>query len=225
MLHVDLKPLVGKLNETCRGTLEGAAALCLSRTNYNVEVEHWLFKLLETTDTDVAAALRHFEIDASRVCKDVSRTLDRLKTGNARISRLLAGYGRPDPRGVAGRLDQFRRDQDPYGTRPAGPAGRRYFEPRPARRLAGVREALGRGPPQKLHLDYGRSAEAEESKSVSGPAAEGAKRPEGGGDLDKYTIDLTARARRGEIDPSAAAKRKSARSSISSPAAARTTPS
>ena len=85
MLHVDLKQLFGKLNEACHRTLvDGAIALCMSRTNYYVEIEHWLFKLLETTDTDVAAVLRRFEIDPSRVCKDVSRVLDGLKTGNAR---------------------------------------------------------------------------------------------------------------------------------------------
>ena len=46
-----------------------------------------------------------------------------------------------------------------------------------------------------------RSSEGEESKPGSGGPATGAKRPEGGGALDKFTIDLTARARRGEIDP------------------------
>ncbi len=45
-----------------------------------------------------------------------------------------------------------------------------------------------------------RSSENEESKSAAAPT-DGAKRPEGGGALDKFTIDLTARARRGEIDP------------------------
>jgi type VI secretion system protein VasG len=47
MPGVNLKSLVGKLNDTCRSALEAAAGLCLSRTNYNVEIEHWLLKLLE----------------------------------------------------------------------------------------------------------------------------------------------------------------------------------
>ena len=55
MAAVNLKSLVGKLNPLCRRTLEGAAGMCLSRTNYNVEVEHWLLKLLEPADSDLAA--------------------------------------------------------------------------------------------------------------------------------------------------------------------------
>ena len=76
MIRVDLKSLVAKLDPVCRRTLEGAAAACLARTNYNVEVEHWLLKLVETVDTDVAAILRHFEIDASRMLADLNRVLD-----------------------------------------------------------------------------------------------------------------------------------------------------
>ena len=42
-----LKSLIGKLNENARRGLEGAAGLCLSRTHFNVEIEHYLLKLLE----------------------------------------------------------------------------------------------------------------------------------------------------------------------------------
>ena len=42
MLQVNLKNLIERLNPTCKRALEGAAGLCLSRSNYNIEVEHWL---------------------------------------------------------------------------------------------------------------------------------------------------------------------------------------
>ncbi len=42
MAAVNLKSLVGHLNDSTRRCLEAAAGLCLSQTNYNVEVEHWL---------------------------------------------------------------------------------------------------------------------------------------------------------------------------------------
>ena len=38
MVTIDLKSLVGKLNDLSRNALEGAAGLCLARTHYNVEV-------------------------------------------------------------------------------------------------------------------------------------------------------------------------------------------
>ncbi len=84
MVPINLKSLVGKLNETNRRTLEAAAGLCLSRTNYNVEIEHWLIKLVETPNTDLAAIFRHYEIDHSRVMPALTQVIDRFKTGNAR---------------------------------------------------------------------------------------------------------------------------------------------
>jgi type VI secretion system protein VasG len=40
-MPLDLKQLVQKLNPTCHRCLEAAAGACMSRTNYNVEIEHW----------------------------------------------------------------------------------------------------------------------------------------------------------------------------------------
>src|SRR5262245_27691461 len=84
----NLKALAGKLNAPCRRALEGAAGLCMSRTNYNVEVEHWLMKLLEAADSDLTRLLRHFDIDTTRVNRELTKTLDGLKTGNSRAPEL-----------------------------------------------------------------------------------------------------------------------------------------
>ena len=46
-----LKSIVAKLNDTTRETLEGAAGLCLARTHYDVEIEHFLMKLLDASGT------------------------------------------------------------------------------------------------------------------------------------------------------------------------------
>src|ERR1700734_2863639 len=83
-MGLNLKALIGKLNEAARSALEGAAGLCLSRTNYDVEVEHYVTKLLESTSGDLAAIIKHFEIDKSRLSADLARSMDKLKSGNAR---------------------------------------------------------------------------------------------------------------------------------------------
>ena len=57
MVAVDLKSLVGRLTETCRRQLEAAAGLTLSRSHYNVEIEHVLLKLVEISGSDIAAIL------------------------------------------------------------------------------------------------------------------------------------------------------------------------
>ena len=66
-MSVNLKSLIGKLNDTTRDALEAAAGLCLSRTHYDIEIEHFLMKLLDATDTDFAphlAAFRRRQIPA-----------------------------------------------------------------------------------------------------------------------------------------------------------------
>src|ERR1700730_12962572 len=85
---MNLKSLIGKLNDSTRGALEAAAGLCLARTHYDIEVEHYLTKLLDSTDNDVAAIFKHFEIDTSRLSGELARALDKLKTGNARTPAL-----------------------------------------------------------------------------------------------------------------------------------------
>src|SRR5215471_2499267 len=83
-MSVSLKSLIGKLNDTCRGALEAAAGLCLTRTHYDVDIEHLLLKLSEAADTDLQRILRHYEVEQARLARDLTRALDRLKTGNAR---------------------------------------------------------------------------------------------------------------------------------------------
>ncbi len=83
-MNVNLKGLVSKLNATCRIALEAGAGLCVARTHYEVDMEHFLLKLTESVDSDISAILRHFEIDTSRVQGDLTRALDRMKSGNAR---------------------------------------------------------------------------------------------------------------------------------------------
>lgn len=88
MISIDLKSLVGKLNEPCRVALEGAAGLCLSRTHYNVEVEHWLVKLLEPSDSDIRAILGKYDINSGRLLQQLNSELDKIKSGNTRAPAL-----------------------------------------------------------------------------------------------------------------------------------------
>src|SRR5216683_1920543 len=87
-MTVNLRSLISKLNHQTRGALEAAAGLCLSRTHYDVEIEHFLMKLLDASDGDSAYILKHFEVNRSRLVTDVTRSLDKLKSGNARTPAL-----------------------------------------------------------------------------------------------------------------------------------------
>jgi type VI secretion system protein VasG len=83
MISVDIKSLLGRLNPYCTRSLEAAAGLCVSRTHYEVALEHMLAKLLEDPQADIPLILRHFDIDAGRVQKAVEQSLEEFKTGNA----------------------------------------------------------------------------------------------------------------------------------------------
>ena len=88
MITIDLKSLVGKLNDSCRTALEGAAGICMARTHYNIEIEHWLLKLLELPDSDITALLEKFEINPGKLVEDINKELDKVKSGNTRAPAL-----------------------------------------------------------------------------------------------------------------------------------------
>ena len=84
----NLKSLIGKLNDNARSALEAAAGLCLSRTHYDIEIEHYLMKLLDVTESDFGHITQHFGVDRSRLAAELTRTLDKFKSGNARTPPL-----------------------------------------------------------------------------------------------------------------------------------------
>jgi type VI secretion system protein VasG len=83
-MSTNLKALIDKLNDTTRRALEASAGLCVARTHYDIEIEHYLMKVLDGSDNDIAAILKHFGVDRSRLTKELERSLDSLKSGNAR---------------------------------------------------------------------------------------------------------------------------------------------
>jgi type VI secretion system protein VasG len=208
LLNVDLQSLVGRLNQHCRSTLEGAVGLTLSRTHYNVEIEHWLTKLVESSDNDVAAILRHFEIDAGRLAADLNKTLDRLKTGNSRSPALAPNIVKLVREAWVFASLQYNAASIRSGHLIAALLGDDGL-------AALARDAsplLARINAETLRLSLvkivAESSEAGGASLASGPgvassATGGAPAASSAGSsaLEQYTINLTARAREGKIDP------------------------
>ncbi len=69
----NLKGLIGKLNDSTRSALEAAAGFCLTRTHYDIEIEHFLMKLLEVTDSDLQHILKHFAVNKCSTSSSISR--------------------------------------------------------------------------------------------------------------------------------------------------------
>ncbi len=87
-MQLDMKTLVGKLNPACKKALEGAAQLCVQQTNFNVEVEHVLLKLLGQADTDAVQGLKAFGVNVSDLMVDLQAAVDSFRRGNTRTPAL-----------------------------------------------------------------------------------------------------------------------------------------
>ncbi|HSB71545.1 MAG TPA: type VI secretion system ATPase TssH [Candidatus Methylomirabilis sp.] len=203
MPKTNLKSLIGKLNATCRSALESAAGLCLSHTHYEVDLEHFLVKLLETQNTDAQKILRHFEINEGRVVADLTRAMEGFQSGNARTPALSP------------RIPKLIREAWLV-------ASVEYLSPtirsghvllalmaneETARMLIGSSDGLRKISVETLGDNLpaivAGSREDAESGKVQAAEAAGESRPGAVGTkaLDQFTINLTERAKRGEIDP------------------------
>ncbi len=203
MAAIDLKSLVGRLNEPCRRALEAAAGLTLSRTHYNVELEHWLLKLVDIADSDMIAILRQYEVDEGRLRADLNRSLDRMKTGNSRAPSLA-----PDIVELvkhAWLMASVEHGQSQV--RSGDLIWALLADEALARRAREVSGQFLRIPADTLKHDFaavtGSSSEANAAASGTAPEAgiEGAAVSAKSGALGQFTIDLTAQAKAGKIDP------------------------
>ncbi len=193
MPAVDLKRLVDRFDETCRQALEASAGRTLSRTHFNVEIEHLLMQLLEIPMSDAACMLRHSDLDAARVAADLGRALDRMRTGNGRAP------------GLAPELVDVARDAWVFGSveygAPALRSGHLLWamlsHETAGPRLCAVSPPLRDLLPDILRRDF----ETLSRDSIEGATAPARTEPLAGSALDRFTVDLTARARLGEIDP------------------------
>lgn len=87
-MKLDVRTLLGKLNPACKRALEQAANYCVQQTNFNVEVEHVLLKLLEQTDTDAVQALKAHGVDIADLLEDLQVSIDGFRRGNTRTPSL-----------------------------------------------------------------------------------------------------------------------------------------
>lgn len=83
MTGVDIKRLLEKCNPFCTQALYNAAALAVSRTHYEVAVEHFLIQCLEDTDADIPILMNRYGMDRAETVRDLTRSLDAFKTGNS----------------------------------------------------------------------------------------------------------------------------------------------
>src|SRR5438093_2624983 len=88
MAEIKRSTLFGKLNSLAYKAVEGATVFCKLRGNPYVELVHWIAQILQTPDSDLQRLVKHFELESSRLAKDITDALDRLPRGASSISDL-----------------------------------------------------------------------------------------------------------------------------------------
>ena len=83
MIKVDIKALLLRLNPYLTNCLQAAAGLSVSRTHYEVTVEHLFIKLLEDMQSDWGLIATACDIDTGRLRRALEAVLEDYKTGNS----------------------------------------------------------------------------------------------------------------------------------------------
>ncbi len=203
-MSINLKSLISKLNKTTRNAMEAAAGLCVSRAHYDIEIEHYLLKLLDIQSSDLVPILRHFEIDTSRLSRELTRSLDKLKSGNARnpvfsptlVKMLTEAW-------TVGSVDY-----NAAQVRSGFTILALVTNDELSRMMREVSREFSRIDPVELRRDFLKIIAASREEAAAATAAPeaaapgaavrpGSKTP----NLDQFTSDLTEAARQGKIDP------------------------
>ena len=212
MAEIKRSTLFGKLNPLGYKSIEAATIFCKMRGNAYVETVHWLHQLLQQQDSDVLRIIKHFGLDGSRLATDLVASLDRLPRGATSISdfsphietalqqaylfstlmfgeyqvrtgHLVVAFLKTDSLknvflGLSREFAKIKLEQlsDEYGKIVAG-------SPEDA-----MRPSDGSG--------LGSGAAPGEASGAMAPAEMGKQEA-----LKRFTVDLTEKARKGEIDP------------------------
>jgi type VI secretion system protein VasG len=202
MMGLNLKALIGKLDHSARAALEGAAGLCLSRTHYDIEIEHYLLKLLDSTGDDFEKIAKHFEVDRSRLTSELNRSLDKLKSGNARTPALSPTILKMMTEAwTIGSID-FGASQIRTGFTILALVSNDEL----SRLMREISRELQKIQPEALRKDFSAivALSHEETLAAAAPESTAASptRPGGGKtpNLDQYTVNLTENAKQGKID-------------------------
>ena len=210
MSDISRAALFGKLDPLLYQSIEAATVFCKLRGNPYVELVHWLHPLLNANDGDLQRIIRHFDMDAARLSADVTRALDRLPRGATAISDLsehieqaverawvygTLKYGAAQVRGAYLMVGIVKTQ----GLRHLLYGISREFEKMGLDALSDHLPEIVNGSPEDGQSAQDGSGLGQDPGEAPGAMAPGAK---GAGQaLKTYTVDLTDKARKGELDP------------------------
>ncbi|SFM81232.1 type VI secretion system ATPase TssH [Variovorax sp. OV329] len=211
MSEISRTALFGKLNPLAYKAIEGATVFCKMRGNPYVELEHWFAQLLQSPDSDLHRVIQHYGLDISVIAKDMTAALDRLPRGATAISDFSPHIENAVERAWTYATLQFGEAQVRTGYLLVGmlktPSLRnplmglsKQFEKVKVEDLAdNFAKICDVSPEGKMRAQdgtgMGSGAPGEDTGAIA-PAAMGK-----GDALKKFAVDLTEKAKKGEMDP------------------------
>ena len=211
MSEISRVALFGKLNSLAYKAIESATVFCKMRGNPYVELVHWLHQILQLQDSDLHRIIKQFNIDPARLVKDMTDSLDRLPRGSTSISDLSSHVQEGVERGWVYATLMFGDHQVRSGYLVVGMLKTAHLRSA----LFGISkefekikldtlidrfdEVVGGSTEDDLQATDGSqlaSAAPGEASSAIAPAQMGKQEA-----LKQFTVDLTAQARSGELDP------------------------
>jgi len=205
MENLSLKSLVARLNPRCKKALEAAAGMCQSNTNYEVEIEHFLYCLMDEDALDIPIILKHFGIDKARVQAQLTGAISGFKTGNGRTPSLSPHL----PELLSASWLSASVNFNETRVRSGHILSALLTCARPAASIAASVPLLSEISQETLHDQFAgitaRSVEARYGESAGGAPRHDVRQSSpaeaAGSALERYTVNLSARARDGQIDP------------------------
>ena len=207
MSEISRSSLFGKLNPLAYKAIEGATVFCKLRGNPYVELQHWFAQILQAQDSDLHRIVAHYGLDASVLAADLQQALDRLPRGASSVTDLSSFVENAVERGwVYGSLmfgdDRVRTGYLLIGLlktsslRHALLSISKQFERIKLDDLTdNFATLLAASPESQQGATLGRASPGEASDAIA-PAAMGKQEA-----LKRFAVDLTERARKGELDP------------------------
>ncbi|WP_076918755.1 type VI secretion system ATPase TssH [Pseudoalteromonas sp. SK18] len=198
MSTMTLNKLVEKLSPDCRKSLEAAVAICNSRSHFTVELEHWLLAMIEQQLDDVRLIFSAFDIDIDQVKQDLNQSLESFKTGSDSSPSLSVHVTTLLRQSWLSTSIEFTDEQ----IRSAYVIYTLTKDDTLSSLVTRCSKLFNNiEPGQLLHAWPEIVAQSQErnttTASAKAPANGSSKTPS----LDQFTVDLTAQAKAGKIDP------------------------
>lgn len=204
MSEISRSALFGRLNQVALKGIETATTFCKMRGNPYVELVHWLHILTQDSSNDIGSIRTAFGVDDAKLAKDIVAALDALPRGATSISDFSPQIEEAVERGWLYASLQF-------GAAKVRTGHLLYAMLKTAtlkNALFAMSGEFRKVNPEKLVTEFAavtvRSHEQTETAAASSAMSTGqdgdAPPQTGDSALAQYSVDLTAKAKAGEID-------------------------